>query len=256
MLPPHNHSNGDGEDMEIKGTSVLVTGASRGLGKCIAEELLARGAARVYCAAPDSGSLEAMVSAHPARVVPLALDITDEQQVHEAAEAASDVSLVFNNAGVMALGTPLDADLNLVERDMRVNYLGTLLVTRAFAPVLERHGGGAFVNIISLLGLAPVTGMSPYCASKAASHSLTQALRHELAGKGIAVMGVYPGGLNTDMLAGVDAPKAEPTDVARAILDAVESGNQEDITPDQFSSDAYAGWRADPKSLERQLAAF
>jgi short-subunit dehydrogenase len=155
----------------------------------------------------------------------------------------------------MALGTPLNADLTHVERDMRVNYIGTLLVTRAFAPVLERQGEGAFVNIISLLGLAPVTGMSPYCASKAAAHSLTQALRHELAGNGIAVMGVYPGGINTEMLDGVDAPKAEPTDVARAIIDAVEAG-EEDITPAEFSSEAYAGWRSDPKSLERQLAAF
>lgn len=242
--------------MEISGKTVLVTGASRGLGRCIAEELLARGAACVYAAAPEPGSLKAIVSRDRKRVVRLALDITDEDQVQEAARTADDVSLVFNNAGVMALGTPLDAELNLVERDMRVNYLGTLLVTRSFAPVLERQGGGAFVNIISLLGLAPITGMSPYCASKAAAHSLTQALRHELAGRGIAVLGVYPGGLNTDMLAGVDAPKAEPADVARAILDAIESGEQEDITPDQFSSDAYAGWRADPKALERQLAAF
>jgi NAD(P)-dependent dehydrogenase (short-subunit alcohol dehydrogenase family) len=242
--------------MRIQGSSVLVTGASRGLGKCIAEDLRDRAAAKVYVSAPDAGSLESLVDEAPGCFVPLALDITNDAQVHAAAETAGDVSLVFNNAGVMTLGTPMDADLNLVERDMRVNYMGTLRVTRAFAPVLERQGGGAFVNIISLLGLAPVTGMSPYCASKAAAHSLTQALRHELAGKGIAVIGVYPGGLNTDMLAGVDAPKAEPVDVARAILDAVESGEREDITPDQFSADAYAGWRADPKALERQLAAF
>jgi NAD(P)-dependent dehydrogenase (short-subunit alcohol dehydrogenase family) len=256
MLRETVHPNRDGATMKIEGSSVLVTGASRGLGRCIAEELLARGAGRVYVASPHPDALEGPAAKAPGRVVPLTLDITDEAQVQEAANTANDVSLVFNNAGVMALGTPLNADLTQVERDMRVNYIGTLLVTRAFAPVLERQGEGAFVNIISLLGLAPVTGMSPYCASKAAAHSLTQALRHELAGRGIAVVGVYPGGINTEMLDGVDAPKAEPTDVARAIVDAVESGEQEDITPDQFSSEAYAGWRADPKSLERQLAAF
>ena len=189
--------------MKINGGSVLVTGARRGLGRCIAQELLARGAARVYAAAPDPGSLEAIVSSDPERVVALGLDFTDEHQVREDADTANRVSLVFNNAGVMAFGTPLDADLNLVERDMRVNYMGTLLVTRAFAPVLERQGGRAFVNVISLLGLAPVTGTSPYCASKAAAHSLTQALRHEPGGRQISMTGVYPGGINTDMLAGV-----------------------------------------------------
>jgi NAD(P)-dependent dehydrogenase (short-subunit alcohol dehydrogenase family) len=242
--------------MQINGTSVLVTGASRGLGKCIVEGLLARGARRVYAAAPNIASVEPVAAADGGRVIPLALDVTDDDQVAAAARTADDVSIVFNNAGVMTFGTPLDADLEAAERDMRVNYLGTLRVTRAFAPVLERRGGGAVVNIISLLGLAPVTGMSPYCASKAATHSLTQALRHQLAGNGIAVMGVYPGAINTDMLAGVEAPKAQPEDVAQAILDAVEQGSEEDITPDQFSSEAYAGWRADPKSLERQLAAF
>lgn len=242
--------------MQIRGARALVTGASRGLGSCIVRELLARDVRRLYAAAPSLDSLTDVAAADDERVVPLALDITDETQVASAAEAASDVNLVFNNAGVMAFGAPLDTDLSLVERDMRVNYVGTLRVTRAFAPVLDRQGGGAFVNVISLLGLAPVTGMSAYCASKAAAHSMTQALRHQLAGNGIAVMGVYPGGINTDMLAGIDAPKSEPQDVAREIVNAVEAGTAEDITPDPFSAQAYAGWRGDPKSLERQLAAF
>jgi NAD(P)-dependent dehydrogenase (short-subunit alcohol dehydrogenase family) len=200
--------------------------------------------------------LQDLVAADGGRVVPLGLDITDDAQVTSATQTARDVNVVFNNAGVMALGTPLDADLNLAERDLRVNYLGTLRVTRAFVPVLGRQGGGPIVNIISLLGLAPVTGMSPYSASKAAAHSLTQALRHQLTGNGIAVIGVYPGGINTDMLAGVEAPKAEPQDVAREIVNAVEACVEEDVTPDAFSSEAYTGWRSDPKSLERQLAAF
>ena len=108
--------------MKINGGSVLVTGARRGLGRCIAQELLARGAARVYAAAPDPGSLEAIVSSDPERVVALGLDVTDEPQVREVADTANRVSLVFNNAGVMAVGNALDADVNLVERDMRVAY--------------------------------------------------------------------------------------------------------------------------------------
>jgi NAD(P)-dependent dehydrogenase (short-subunit alcohol dehydrogenase family) len=148
-------------------------------------------------------SLEAIAATDHQRVIPLALDITDEAQVALAAEAARDVSLVFNNAGVMAFGTPLEVDFELVERDMLINYLGTLRVARAFAPILRRQGTGAFVNILSLLALAPITSMSPYCASKAAAHSMTQALRHQLASSGIAVLGAYPGAMNTAMLAGV-----------------------------------------------------
>jgi NAD(P)-dependent dehydrogenase (short-subunit alcohol dehydrogenase family) len=242
--------------MQIKGTRALVTGASGGLGTCLAEALLARGVGRVYVGGRAADSLEALAATDRNRVIPLVLDITDEAQVALAAEAAGDVSLVFNNAGAMAFGTPLDVDLELVERDMRTNYLGTLRVTRAFAPILKRQNAGAFVNIISVLALAPITGLSSPCASKAAMHSMTQALRHQLAGSGIAVLGVYIGVINTALVAGVEAPKAEPRDVARRILDAVEAGTEEDITPDELSSELYAVWRADPKALERQLAAF
>jgi NAD(P)-dependent dehydrogenase (short-subunit alcohol dehydrogenase family) len=188
-------------------------------------------------------------------VRPLVLDITDETQVHAAAESTADTKPVFNNAGVTAFDTPLEADLELLERDMIVNYLGTLRVTRAFVPVLKANGGGMVVNILSMLSFAPITVMSPYCASKAAALSMTQALRHELAGSGISVLGVYPWGMNTPMLASVSSPKAEPGVVAHAVLDGVESG-AEDIAPDQYSSDAYAFWTKDPKALERQLAAY
>jgi NAD(P)-dependent dehydrogenase (short-subunit alcohol dehydrogenase family) len=241
--------------MQINGVSAVVTGANGGLGRCLVEQLRARGAGRVYAAGRERASLDAVVSADPDRVSPLVLDVTDETQALAAAESATDAKLLFNNAGVMAFGTPLDADLDLLERDMVVNYLGTLRVTRAFVPVLKANGGGTVVNILSMLAFAPITGMSPYCASKAAALSMTQALRHQLADSGVSVLGVYPWGMNTPMLAGVDSPKAEPADVARAVLDGVESGS-EDIAPDQFSSDAYAGWRKDPKALEQQLAAY
>jgi short-subunit dehydrogenase len=183
------------------------------------------------------------------------LDVNDGEQARAAAELASDVSLIFNNAGVMAFGTPIDADLAEIERAITTNYVGMLRVTRAFIPVLEANGGGAFVNIVSLVALAPITGMSAYCASKAATHSMTSALRHQLAGRGIAVLGVYPGAMDTDMMAGVEAPKAEPADVARAIVDGVEAGT-EYITPDPFSSDAYNAWCSDPRELEAQLAIY
>ena len=241
--------------MEINGVTAVVTGANGGLGACLVDQLLTRGARRVYAAGRERAALDGVVSADPDRVRPLVLDITDETQAHAAAEFATDAKLVFNNAGVMAFGTPLNADLELLERDMVVNYLGTLRVTRAFAPVLIANGGGMFVNILSLLAFAPITGMSPYCASKAAARSMTQALRNELGDSGVSVLGVYPWGMNTRMLAGVESPKVEPKDVAYVVLDGVETG-AEDLAPDQFSSDAYARWRKDPKTLEQQLAAY
>jgi NAD(P)-dependent dehydrogenase (short-subunit alcohol dehydrogenase family) len=242
-------------EMEINGARAIVTGAGRGLGKCLVKELLGREARHVYAAARESDSLDQVVAADSNRVTPVVLDITDDAQAGAAAKKASDVNLVFNNAGIMAFGTPLDADLDLLERAVRTNYVGTLRVMRAFTPVLKVNGGSAFVNIVSLVALAPITSMSPYSASKAATHSMTQAVRHQLADCGIRVLGVYPAGMNTDMMAGVDAPKAQPENVARSILDGVEA-NVEDIMPDEFSSSAFAGWRADPKAFERQLAAL
>ena len=184
----------------------------------------------------------------------MALDITDDGQAQAAAQAAADVDLLINNAGVMSFGTPSQTELAAVDRDMQVNFVGTLRVTKAFIPVLEANHG-TLVNILSLLSLAPITGMSPYCASKAAAHSMTQMLRADLADRGITVVGVYPGAMNTPMMAGVDSPKADPADVAMSVIDAIEAG-VEDITPDPFSTDAYALWLEDPKALERELAAF
>ncbi|MBV9164696.1 MAG: SDR family NAD(P)-dependent oxidoreductase [Solirubrobacterales bacterium] len=241
--------------MEIHDATAVVTGAGGGLGRCLIQELLARSVARVYAAGRTEGSVRDVVALDPEVVVPLVLDITSESDAAAAAGIASDANLVFNNAGVIAFGAPLGVDLDEVERDLTTNVIGTLRVTQAFVPVLEANGGGTIVNTLSLLSLAPVTGMSPYCASKAASHSFTQSLRHELAARGIAVLGVYPGPMDTPMLDGVEAPKAKPEDVARAILDAVEAGERY-IAPDEFSAQAYAGYRSDPSSLETMLAAF
>ncbi|MBV8734011.1 MAG: SDR family NAD(P)-dependent oxidoreductase [Solirubrobacterales bacterium] len=241
--------------MKIRGASVVVTGAGGGLGTCLIHELLRRGAVRVYAGGRTEESSRDAVEIDPEVVSPMVLDITSESDAAAAAATASDANLVFNNAGVIAFGAPLEVDLSAVEHDFRTNVIGTLRVTQAFAPVLEANGGGTIVNTLSLLSLAPVTGMSPYCASKAAAHSFTQSLRHELAARGIAVLGVYPGPMDTPMLAGVKAPKARPEAVAKSILDAVEAG-QEYIAPDDFSAQAYAGYRSNPESLETMLAAF
>src|SRR5215470_1734892 len=162
--------------MNLTGSVALVTGANRGLGARLVAELLGAGAAKVYATARTPGT----VTAADPRVRTLALDVTDPASVTAAAAAAPDVTVLVNNAGVLAFGSALDGDLASFERDLRTNYLGTLRVTRAFVPALERNAPATVVNILTLIALAPAGPMAGYSASKAAAHSSTQALRTEL----------------------------------------------------------------------------
>lgn len=240
--------------MQVRDSVALVTGANRGIGAAFVAELVRRGAQRVYATARRPKTLDPVVAQARERVVPLPLDITDADQIAAAVSAAADVDLLINNAGVLAFGGPLDGDLQMVERDWAVNYYGTLKVTRGFVPVIEANGGGAIVNVLTIVGLVPQVGVANYSASKSAAHSMTQALRAQVADRGITVHGAYPAGVDTDMLAGVDVPKADPADVVRAVLDGLEAG-EEDILPDPISSRAYQTWLSNPKALQRQFAA-
>jgi NAD(P)-dependent dehydrogenase (short-subunit alcohol dehydrogenase family) len=237
--------------MNLTESVALVTGANRGLGARLVQELLRAGAARVYATSRTPGAVAADVAADP-RVVTLTLDITNPGSVDQAATAATDVTVLVNNAGVLAFGSALDGDLDAFERDLRTNYLGTLRVTRAFVPALERNAPAAVVNVLTLIALAPVSPMAGYSASKAAAHSATQALRAELRGRGIAVLGAYPGGIDTDMLAGVDAEKASPEVVATRIIAAL-AGHETVVFPDDASAGAGAVYRQDPLKLEEIL---
>ena len=145
--------------------------------------------------------------------MPVAFDLLDAESIAAAARRAGDATLLINNASTAAFAGPLDAAPDAVDREMAVNYDGTYAAIRAFVPVLERNGG-RIVNVLSLLSLASTPPMAGYSASKAAAHSLTQALRPVLAERGISVHGVYPAGIDTDMIAGIDAPKTPPAQVA------------------------------------------
>ena len=180
----------------------------------------------------------------------LGLDLSDRESIAAAARAAADATVLINNASTAAFAGPLDADRDALHGEMVVNYGGTFDVIRAFVPVIGRNGGGAIVNVLSLLALASTPPMAGYSASKAAAHSLTQALRPVLRAKGISVHGVYPAGIDTDMLAGIDAPKAPPAQVAEGLLDGL-AADQEDIFPDPNAQAMAETWWADPKSFER-----
>ncbi|THD46573.1 MAG: SDR family NAD(P)-dependent oxidoreductase [Bradyrhizobium sp.] len=232
---------------------VLVTGANRGLGRALADELLERGVKKLYAAARDPRTLAAL---DDPRVVKLRLDVTDADQVQRAIDAAPDVQIVISNAG-LALGTALEGPgvLDQAQREMDVNYFGPLRLLQRIAPTLAKNGGGVFVAVASVAGLTNVPFLPTYAASKAALHSLIQAARVLLAGQGASVVGVYPGPIDTDMSRGLAIPKTAPRDVAIAILDGVEAG-REDIFPDPFALDFGRAFEASPKDSERRVAAM
>ncbi len=237
----------------INGATALVTGANRGLGRALVEALLARGVRKLYAAARDPQTLGDLSDA---RIVPLALDLTDATQIRAAATATPDVDLVVNNAGVL-LGYSI-ADAGIIGHargEMEVSYFGPLQLLQALAPTLARNGGGAIVNVGSAAGLSNVAFFPTYSASKAAQHSLTQAARVLLAGQGTSVFGVYAGPIDTDMVRDLQLPKTQPRDVAFAILDGIEAGT-EDIFPDPFAADFGRQFQASPKTAEQQNAAM
>jgi NAD(P)-dependent dehydrogenase (short-subunit alcohol dehydrogenase family) len=231
--------------MDFTDSTPVVTGAARGLGRHLVDALLERGAPKVYALARDPSRVR-----QDPRIVPVAFDLLDGVSVAAAARRAPDATLLINNASTAEFAGPLDGAPDAVGREMAVNYHGTYAAIRAFVPVLEANGGGRIVNLLSLLSLASSPPMTGYSASKAAAHSLTQALRPVLADRGIAVHGVYPAGIDTDMLAGVDAPKTPPAQVAAGVLDGL-AAEEDDIFPDPHSRVLARTWWSDPKGFER-----
>jgi NAD(P)-dependent dehydrogenase (short-subunit alcohol dehydrogenase family) len=233
--------------MTIHGKTVLVTGASRGIGRALVEEALRRGATRVYAGARQPVP-------HPdERVTPVTLDVTNPVQIRAAAGSVEVVDLLINNAGVQ----PVDdlSDPAALEHALSVNLFGTYRVTQAFLPSLTRSRG-TIVNNVSLSALAPVPFAPGYSISKAAAFSLTQSLRMLLARRGVNVHSVLTGPTDTEMTRDLDIPKSAPESVARAIFDGIENGD-EDIFPDPLSQALAEGWRAGvAKQFERQNMAL
>lgn len=209
--------------MEIPGSVALVTGAGRGLGRALVAALCDAGCARVYAAARNPDAVEARDG-----VVPVRLDITDAAQVAAAAAACGDVTLLVNNAGVARFTPALGAaSTDGARLEMETNYFGTLAMCRAFAPVLGRNGGGALVNILSVVSWFNAPMQGSYCASKAAAWSLTRAARFELRAQGTLVAGVYAGYIDTDMTAALDTPKTSPDAIAARVVAGIAAGEEE-----------------------------
>jgi NAD(P)-dependent dehydrogenase (short-subunit alcohol dehydrogenase family) len=235
--------------MKIENCIALVTGANRGLGKAFVEALLAAGASKVYAGARDIASIAAAND----RVIPVRLDVTQEDQVRAAAQRCSDLTLLINNAGIMKSSPMLaEGSEEALRAEMEVNVFGVLRMARAFAPVLSKNGGGVIVNVLSVVSWFVNPGNATYCASKHAALAVTDALRIQLKAQGTQVVAVHAGYIDTDMAAGVDSPKVSAQQVAARTLDGLREGRNS-VHADQRSEEIWQKVRTDPEGLHARV---
>lgn len=234
--------------MDIEGSVALVTGANRGLGASLCAALLERGASKVYAGARDPSSVTME------GVVPIRLDITSTEDIAAAVRACGDVTLLVNNAGI-GTGTSALADdaAEKAQQEFDTNVLGPLAMCKAFAPILGANGGGAIVNVLSVLAWWSAPRSALYCAAKAASWSLTNSIRLELHPQHTQVLALHVGFMDTDMTAGLDVPKSSPDDVAAQVMDGLEAGAHE-VLADDASRHVRAGLSGDLTALYPALA--
>lgn len=224
----------------IEGSVVLVTGANRGIGAEFVRRLRERGATKIYAGVrnPDTYTPEE-------GVVPLQLDVTDQNQIEKAAASASDVQIVVNNAGIADPQSLLTGDLGILHDEIEINAFGPLYVSRAFAPVLKANGGGVILNSLSAVSWVSFPGLAGYSASKAAAWSLTDGLRRELAEQGTNLLALHMGPVDTQMGTHFPLDKVAPAQVVTAALDGIEAGATE-VLADQVARDIKNTLTLDP----------
>ncbi|HEY9068469.1 MAG TPA: SDR family oxidoreductase [Burkholderiaceae bacterium] len=226
--------------MKLDNATVLITGANRGIGLAFAREALKRGARKVYAAARDPGSVTL------AGVIPIKLDVTNDADVAAAARECGDVNFLVNNAGIASFGGFLAEDaVESAKRHFDTNVYGLIRMSRAFAPVLARNGGGALLNVLSIASWINGPLLGVYAASKSAAWGVTNGLRQELRAQGTQVVGLHVGFVDTDLTKGIDAPKSSPEAIVAYTYDAVEAGAQE-VLADERTRAVKLGLSAEP----------
>ncbi len=219
--------------MDVTNATVFITGANRGLGLAFAREARNRGAAKIY-----AGMRSASDFGEPG-LIPVTIDVTDRASIAAAAELTADTTLLINNAGTAALiDGPLASDFEEqskrcgYKRLFDINYYGLARVTQAFEQTLSSKPHAGIINVLSDIVWLPRPYLAPYAASKAAAWSYTNQLRFHLRDRGIEVLGLHVGFVDTDLTNGIDVPKSSPEDVVRKTYDALAAGESE-IMADQ-----------------------
>ncbi len=229
----------------VENRVVLVTGANRGIGKSIVEEFLRNGARKVYAAARTLESLNPLIAQYPKQIVPVHIDLNKPETIQAAVEITGDVEIVVNNAGMFKATALLSAEsVEALQTEMEVNVYGLMRVAQAYAPVLKANGGGALVQLNSIASIKNFSDLATYSASKAASYSITQALRDVLKDQGTQVVSVHPGPIATDMSADAGfGDMAEPAVlVPQAIITALAS-NEFHSYPDSMAKQIGAAYQ-------------
>ncbi|WP_275783988.1 SDR family NAD(P)-dependent oxidoreductase [Pararhizobium gei] len=239
---------------KIENSVALVTGANRGIGREFVAELLRRGASKVYLGARDLSALASLVAIDPARLVPLKLDVTNAADVADAFEAATDLTLLINNAGFAGeQGVISASDLSVARQEMEVNYFGVLSLSKAFAPILAKAPRSSIVNVLSFLSLVTLPSAGTYSASKAAALSASRSIRAELLAQGTQVVAIMPVQVDTDMGRSLPEPRLKPFDVVSETLDAVEAGTEE-VFPGELTRNVAAAFASDAKGVQAQMS--
>ena len=248
----YRRAGADAVSAVTTGAVALVSGGNRGIGRAFVEELIAAGAAKIYCGSREVSDVPASLVA--AGVVPVQLDITDEASVRAAAETLRDVTVLINNAGFHGRDRlVLAADPTIARQEMEVNYFGTLSMIRAFAPVLGANGGGAIVNVLSIAGAFPTPHMGGYSPAKSAALFLSTIARAELESQDTTVTALIVGSVDTRMADHVQGSKADPQNIAQAGLRAMSRGERI-IDTDLMAIKARARYAVDPVRWERGMA--